>query len=154
MLNAKFLVPVAILVALLGPTRTWAQRITGAPTLAPPTPAPSQPDIPANQMYGGSLIGVGDILDIRVNDEDDVSGHYQLTKRRRLNCHYFEAARRCRRDDLRSFEKHIQRTCRANRFARSFRDGVYCSGDGTKRYGSWPCSSPGNGHSGAADDVD
>ena len=29
MLNAKFLVPVAILVALLGPTRTWAQRITG-----------------------------------------------------------------------------------------------------------------------------
>lgn len=80
MLNAKFLVPVAILVALLGPTRTWAQRITGAPTLAPPTPAPSQPDIPANQMYGGSLIGVGDILDIRVNDEDDVSGHYQVNQ--------------------------------------------------------------------------
>ena len=36
------------------------------------------PDNPIPTVYGGYQIGVGDILDIHVNDEDDVSGHYQV----------------------------------------------------------------------------
>lgn len=36
------------------------------------------PDNPIPNVYGGYQIGVGDILDIHVNDEDDVSGHYQV----------------------------------------------------------------------------
>ena len=36
------------------------------------------PDNPLPSVYGGYQIGVGDILDIHVNDEDDVSGHYQV----------------------------------------------------------------------------
>jgi polysaccharide biosynthesis/export protein len=34
-------------------------------------------DAPTN-LYGGYQIGVGDILDIHVNDEDDISGKYQV----------------------------------------------------------------------------
>ena len=29
-------------------------------------------------VYGGYQIGVGDVLDIHVNDEDDISGKYQV----------------------------------------------------------------------------
>jgi len=36
------------------------------------------PDNPIPSVYGGYQIGVGDILDIHVNDEDDVSGRYQV----------------------------------------------------------------------------
>jgi polysaccharide export outer membrane protein len=36
------------------------------------------PDNPVPALYGGYQIGVGDILDIHVNDEDDMSGRYQV----------------------------------------------------------------------------
>jgi polysaccharide export outer membrane protein len=35
-------------------------------------------DNPIPSVYGGYQIGVGDILDIHVNDEDDISGRYQV----------------------------------------------------------------------------
>src|SRR4029077_10133328 len=35
-------------------------------------------DNPIPSVYGGYQIGVGDILDIHVNDEEDVSGRYQV----------------------------------------------------------------------------
>jgi polysaccharide export outer membrane protein len=35
-------------------------------------------DNPGPVVYGGYQIGVGDILDIHVNDEDDISGRYQV----------------------------------------------------------------------------
>ena len=35
-------------------------------------------DNPAPVVYGGYQIGVGDVLDIHVNDEDDISGRYQV----------------------------------------------------------------------------
>jgi polysaccharide export outer membrane protein len=35
-------------------------------------------DNPIPNVYGGYQIGVGDILDIHVTDEDDMSGHYQV----------------------------------------------------------------------------
>ncbi len=41
--------------------------------------APSRsPDNPTPVVYGGYQIGVGDVLDIHVNDEDDISGRYQV----------------------------------------------------------------------------
>jgi polysaccharide export outer membrane protein len=35
-------------------------------------------DTPPPVVYGGYQIGVGDVLDIHVNDEDDISGRYQV----------------------------------------------------------------------------
>jgi polysaccharide export outer membrane protein len=35
-------------------------------------------DNPLPVVYGGYQIGVGDVLDIHVNDEDDISGRYQV----------------------------------------------------------------------------
>ena len=33
---------------------------------------------PVQLVYGGYQIGVGDVLDIHVNDEDDITGRYQV----------------------------------------------------------------------------
>ncbi|HTC61991.1 MAG TPA: SLBB domain-containing protein [Candidatus Saccharimonadales bacterium] len=42
-------------------------------------PAPSRvSDQPISNFYGGYEIGVGDILDIHVNDEEEISGRYQV----------------------------------------------------------------------------
>jgi len=35
-------------------------------------------DNPAPVVYGGYQIGIGDVLDVHVNDEDDISGRYQV----------------------------------------------------------------------------
>src|SRR5665213_3091878 len=42
-----------------------------------PTPSRSS-DQPTSNFYGGYQIGVGDILDIHVNDEEEISGRYQV----------------------------------------------------------------------------
>jgi polysaccharide export outer membrane protein len=44
-------------------------------TLNPPS---RSPDNPTPVVYGGYQIGVGDVLDVHVNDEDDISGRYQV----------------------------------------------------------------------------
>jgi polysaccharide biosynthesis/export protein len=45
----------------------------------PETTAPPRPqDAAGSQVYGGYVIGAGDILDIHVNDEENVSGRYQV----------------------------------------------------------------------------
>lgn len=42
-------------------------------------PAPNRSaDQPTSNFYGGYQIGVGDILDIHVNDEEEISGRYQV----------------------------------------------------------------------------
>lgn len=41
-------------------------------------PAGRQYDQPISNFYGGYEIGVGDILDIHVNDEEEISGRYQV----------------------------------------------------------------------------
>jgi polysaccharide export outer membrane protein len=44
-----------------------------------PIAAPNRPpDQPTSNFYGGYQIGVGDILDIHVNDEEEISGRYQV----------------------------------------------------------------------------
>jgi polysaccharide export outer membrane protein len=45
---------------------------------APPAQAPSPQNTPSSEIYGGYMIGVGDIVDIHVNDEERVSGRYQV----------------------------------------------------------------------------
>jgi polysaccharide biosynthesis/export protein len=42
-------------------------------------PAPNRSaDQPTSSFYGGYQIGVGDILDIHINDEEEISGRYQV----------------------------------------------------------------------------
>src|SRR6266700_685051 len=60
---------------LAAPLLNAQQRVTNAP----PPNAPSQPpEIGVVRPFSGYTIGVGDILDIRVADEDDVSGQFQV----------------------------------------------------------------------------
>lgn len=47
-------------------------------TRAAPPIAYAPQTIPGSQVYGGYEIGVGDVLDIHVNDEESVSGRYQV----------------------------------------------------------------------------
>jgi polysaccharide export outer membrane protein len=54
----------------------WAQTV--APIPAPAQTGAKPPDTPGSQVYGGYMIGVGDILDVHVNDEEDISGRYQV----------------------------------------------------------------------------
>lgn len=47
------------------------------------TPAPSAPppmEADGSKLYGGYMIGVGDIINIRIAEEDDVSGRYQVSQ--------------------------------------------------------------------------
>jgi polysaccharide export outer membrane protein len=45
---------------------------------APPSSTASPQNVVGGEIYGGYMIGVGDILDIHVNDEERVSGRYQV----------------------------------------------------------------------------
>jgi polysaccharide biosynthesis/export protein len=48
-------------------------------TMPPPNPPAQAPQTQAPpQSYGGYMVGIGDVLQVRVNDEDDVSGQYQV----------------------------------------------------------------------------
>jgi polysaccharide biosynthesis/export protein len=39
-----------------------------------------QPVVDGSKLYGGYMIGVGDIINIRIAEEDDVSGRYQVSE--------------------------------------------------------------------------
>lgn len=55
------------------------QRVDRSPN-APQPPSPQQPDVDGSKLYGGYMIGVGDIINIRIAEEDDVSGRYQVSE--------------------------------------------------------------------------
>lgn len=58
-----------------------AQRLPGTPPAAPPSIPAQPPQINNNsQIYGGYMVGVGDILQVRVADEDDMTGQYQVNE--------------------------------------------------------------------------
>ncbi len=65
---------VALAVFCVKPSR--AQIPVG--TLPPPNSPAQAPDIAPPPTYSGYMVGVGDVLQIRVIDEDDVSGQYQV----------------------------------------------------------------------------
>jgi len=69
-------IALAILTVLCAAALPALSQVTSPirPTAQAQAPAPN-----ANgEVYGGYMIGVGDILDIHVNDEDAVSGRYQV----------------------------------------------------------------------------
>jgi polysaccharide export outer membrane protein len=45
-----------------------------------PTNPSAPPDADGSKLYGGYVIGVGDIINIRIAEEDDVSGRYQVSE--------------------------------------------------------------------------
>jgi polysaccharide export outer membrane protein len=49
-------------------------------------------DNPGPTVYGGYQIGVGDVLDIHVNDEDDISGRYQVDQSGKVKVPLLSAA--------------------------------------------------------------
>jgi polysaccharide export outer membrane protein len=67
-----------------GTTRVGAQAVNPNRTAPPSAPAAPQ-NIVGAEIYGGYMIGVGDILDIHVNDEDRVTGRYQVDQDGKLS---------------------------------------------------------------------
>ena len=55
-------------------------RVDG--TIPPQAPAANAqpPNLDASKLYGGYMIGVGDIINIRIGEEPDVSGQYQVSE--------------------------------------------------------------------------
>jgi polysaccharide export outer membrane protein len=51
------------------PTQGQQRQTSGPPAFSAPAPT----------AYGGYMVGTGDLLDIRVADEDDMTGRYQVT---------------------------------------------------------------------------
>lgn len=47
--------------------------------LPPPNPPAQAPNTGPPPTYSGYMVGIGDVLQVRVNDEDDVSGQYQVS---------------------------------------------------------------------------
>jgi len=80
-MNAKRFVVVLALSAfgLAGVAHAQA-RVDG--TIPPQTPAQNtqQPGLDASKLFGGYMIGVGDIINIRISEEPDVSGQYQVSE--------------------------------------------------------------------------
>jgi polysaccharide biosynthesis/export protein len=60
-------------------TGTLAQRRIDSTTPQPPGQVSQQFDPTMQRAYGGYIIGIGDIVNIRIAEEDDVSGRYQVT---------------------------------------------------------------------------
>ena len=67
-----------------GATRLGAQAVSPNRTAPPSAPAAPQ-NVVGGEIYGGYMIGVGDILDIHVNDEDRVTGRYQVDQDGKLS---------------------------------------------------------------------
>jgi polysaccharide biosynthesis/export protein len=55
------------------------QRVQGVGA-TPPAVSPPQMNADGSKLYGGYMIGVGDIINIRIAEEDDVSGRYQVSE--------------------------------------------------------------------------
>jgi polysaccharide export outer membrane protein len=67
-----------------GTTRVSAQAVNPNRT-APPSSTATPQNVVGGEIYGGYMIGVGDILDIHVNDEERVSGRYQVDQDGKLS---------------------------------------------------------------------
>lgn len=83
-MRKQIYVLLALVAFMVGATCARAQNVnpnrTGNQT---PPAAPQNP--PNGEIYGGYMIGVGDILDIHVTDEDRVSGRYQVDQEGKLS---------------------------------------------------------------------
>jgi polysaccharide export outer membrane protein len=79
-MNAKRFIVVSVMSAFGFSGVTHAQaRVDG--TIPPQTPATAPPPVvDGSKLYGGYMIGVGDIINIRIAEEPDVSGQYQVSE--------------------------------------------------------------------------
>ena len=66
--------------ALLMPGVSWGQRVQGTPNLTPTPSSPQPPQPNPSELYGGYIISPGDILNVHVADEDDITGVYQVNQ--------------------------------------------------------------------------
>jgi len=84
-MNTKRFVFVSAVIGLtflVGGSAFAQQRVeqrTDRQTVGPTGSAP-QPEVDGSKLYGGYMIGVGDIINIRIAEEDDVSGRYQVSE--------------------------------------------------------------------------
>jgi polysaccharide export outer membrane protein len=80
--NKRRLIVVSVMVSLacvsMGRATHAQQRVERAGTPAPSAAPPMEAD--GSKLYGGYMIGVGDIINIRIAEEDDVSGRYQVSQ--------------------------------------------------------------------------
>jgi len=72
-------------------TAVAALLLAGSPLAAqvtspirPAQQAVTPPPNTSGEVYGGYMIGIGDILDVHVNDEDAVTGRYQVDQNGKL----------------------------------------------------------------------
>jgi polysaccharide export outer membrane protein len=65
-------------VTFLGSSTLLRSQVINPNRSTMPSPPASPQNPPNSEIYGGYMIGVGDILDIHVNDEDRVTGRYQV----------------------------------------------------------------------------
>jgi polysaccharide export outer membrane protein len=75
-IRRSLLVSVVIAFAVFCSRPAHAQMPVGAPP--PPNPPAQAPNTAPPPTYDGYMVGVGDVLQIRVVNEDDVSGQYQV----------------------------------------------------------------------------
>lgn len=83
--NCLLLLPTILVFALELPA--FGQTVVPTPVGGLPQqqqPAVRPPDASGAVVYGGYMIGNGDILDIHVNDEDSISGRYQVDQNGKL----------------------------------------------------------------------
>jgi polysaccharide biosynthesis/export protein len=83
MKNERRLMVAGVMVSLawasMGNATYAQQRVERAGTPSAPS-APPPMDVDGSKLYGGYMIGVGDIINIRIAEEDDVSGRYQVSQ--------------------------------------------------------------------------
>lgn len=71
-------VMVSLVCASMGRATHAQQRVDRAGSPAASAPPPMEAD--GSKLYGGYMIGVGDIINIRIAEEDDASGRYQVSQ--------------------------------------------------------------------------
>jgi polysaccharide export outer membrane protein len=82
MKTKRFLVVSVMSAFALAAVAHGQARVDG--TIPPQNPAGNmqqqqQPGLDASKLFGGTMIGVGDIINIRISEEPDVSGQYQVS---------------------------------------------------------------------------
>lgn len=77
-MNKKRLLVVSAVISVAFSSIAHAQQRLDR--VAPPPASVALPDTAGSKAYGGYLIGVGDIINIRIAEEEDASGRYQVSE--------------------------------------------------------------------------
>ena len=77
-MNKKILLVVTAVISFACSSIAYAQQ--RVERVAPAPASVALPDTNGSKAYGGYLIGVGDIINIRIAEEEDASGRYQVSE--------------------------------------------------------------------------